>query len=194
MDFEALHEGVSNLMATLLPSITTGLRASSSSLLSSLFMGDTAGKGSCRVGSAAWMSCLDTRTDIVVTGPCLASWPAWTLTSSPRSLSVSMLGPNCCFTAWTWAVEYPSLWKKSNWVSRHWGSGEGSSSPGYMLSQKGWEEFRAGRQEGGYPCRRVCDNQTARVSSAFIFFHSALPHHLFEQSAKHIVITVLTNT
>lgn len=93
--------GVSHLMATLLPSITTGLRASSSSPLGGDEEEDDAVSGSRRVGLLAEVSPLDTSTDTVVTGPGLASRPAPIRTSSPRTLSVSVLGPNCCFTACT---------------------------------------------------------------------------------------------
>lgn len=139
---------VSHLMATLLPSITMGLKESLSSLLSSLLWGDDAATGTCRVGPAVWRSPLGTTTDIVVTGPCLPSRLAPILTSSPRTLSVSMLGPNFCWTAWTWAVEYPSLWKKSSWASRGWWSEDGSDSLGYIFSQEGREQFWVWRSEG----------------------------------------------
>lgn len=134
-------------MATLLPSITTGRRASSSSLLSSV-LGDVTVTGSCRVEPAVWGSPLGTRTDMVVTGPWLASWLAPILTSSPRTLSVSMLGPNLCWTAWTWAVEYPSLWKKSSWPSKSCWSEEGPGSVGNMVSQEDPWEFFTERHEG----------------------------------------------
>lgn len=144
-DWNFTDTWVSYLIATLLPSITMGLRTSSSSLVSSLFGGDVTVTGSSMVGPGAWMSSLGTSTDIV-TGPRLAFGPAPILTSSPRTLSVSMLGPNFFWTAWTCAVEYPSLWKKSSWDSRWCREGSGSPRPtqhlpGSIILLAGRDEF-----------------------------------------------------
>lgn len=198
VDWSVISAVLSHLMATLLPSMTTGLRASLSLLLSSLLWGDDSVKGSSSMGPAAWTSPLGTSTDIVVTGPCLtSSWLAsrleLILTSSPRTLSVSVLGPNLRWTAWTWAVEYPSLWKKSNWASRFWGSGDGSGLLEYMHSQEVRQDFGAGRSEGRIhaevsECMRFRQavlgiwlhgwTDGKSVTSAFISSHSLPPNHV----------------